>query len=310
MIPSATVLRSNSFNFAPVAELPKRAAGDAPGGCPIYVAPRAWHPARHLLLDAGARVIAHHAPTRDFSDEEIARVRARGQLYVDRSTKPAPDEFPRDLELLAPAPWCAGCDRRARCATTYVAAGDPFTRAEAEVRARITSLARAGGRVVDVGAGEGRHGDLWEPAARAGRLSLVAIEPDAQRAAALATRWPWADVRAISVEELAPGEPLDAVVALRSWNHLADPAGALEPLVRALKPSGVALFACDVAFGLVRTAEQRRRAEASPATFEHRRDDDSHDALRALAALPLEAIEHFPVAAGGANQWLLVMRRK
>lgn len=301
--------RGNSFTFAAERALPKLPGG----GCPIYAAPRAWHPARHLFLDGEGAIVQHFAGTRDFSEAAIAQTRALGQLYLDRSDKPAPDEFPRDLARLALADGCRRCDRRAGCAGTFApVAEDVFTRADERVRARVAAIAADGGRVVDVGCGDGRYGDLLAPAARAGRLRYLGVEPDAARAADLASRWPWAEVRAVPVEQLAVDGPLDALLVLRSWNHLADPAAALAPLVAALRPGAPMLVVDNVPFALVRTAAQAARAEAptSPAGFEHHRNDDADAAERALADLPLTVEAREPVAPDGANQWLLALRRR
>ncbi len=306
--------RSNSFNYSPERILPVDAS--APGNrCPLRESPRPYHLGRHLLLDAGDRLIVHHAGTRDFSEREIVEVkRALGQLYLDRSDKPAPDDFARDLAKLAPSPRCDGCPRRQECTGAFVAVeGDAFSRADEEVRAVVSAIATEGGRVIDVGCGDGRYGDLWEPAARDGRLRYLGVEPDEERASALAARWPWATVRACAIEALAEDEragPLDAVLALRSWNHLADPARALAPLALALRPGGRLVIADNVAFGLVRSHQQIARAERSAARFEHHRNDASQQVLAALASAPLDLERHAPVTPEGANQWLVVLRKR
>ena len=308
-------VRGNSFNYAPERALPKLGA-DAPGnGCPIYDSPLPWHLGRHLLLDDGERVIVHHTESRDFSEREIAHVkRGLGQVYLDRSDKAAPDDFPRDLEKLRLTDACRRCDRRERCAGTYARVdGDLFAVAEQAVRAELALVIAAGGRAIDVGCGDARYADLWEPAARAKTIDYLGVEPDAARAEALATRWPWATVRtsaieALPVEDLAA--PIDALLVLRSWNHLADPRSALAPAIDKLRPGGRLVVVDNVAFGLVRSHQQRARAERAPSLFEHHRNDESHDALVALAPFGLETVLHQPVEPDGSNQWLLSLRRR
>ncbi|MSP63174.1 MAG: radical SAM protein [Myxococcales bacterium] len=303
--------RSNSFTWTPDRTLKKPEGG----GCPIYDSPLPYHLGRHLLVDGGDHVIVHHTASRDFSEPEIARVkRDLGQVYLDRSDKPAPDDFPRDLQKLALAPICLPCDKRERCTGTYLTVDEElFGPADEAVRAHVRAIALLGGRVIDIGCGDGRYGDLWEEPARAGTLRYLGVEPDADRATRLAARWPWATVRsgpieALSDEDLA--DPIACLLVLRSWNHLADPARALAPLVERLAPGGLLLVVDNVAFGLVRSSTQQRRAERSAAGFEHHRNDDSTAALTALALLPLDPIEHLPVAREGSNQWLLALRRQ
>src|SRR5206468_5826426 len=55
--------RGNSLTFVAERALPKLDGG----GCPVYHAPRAHHPARALFLDGGGALTACWAPTRDFS---------------------------------------------------------------------------------------------------------------------------------------------------------------------------------------------------------------------------------------------------
>ena len=163
-----------------------------------------------------------------------------------------------------------------------------------------------GGLVVDVGCSDdGRYADLWQPAAETGRARYIGIEPDTARAQSLQQRFPWADVKAIPVESLSADlHNLEAVLVLRSWNHLKDPAAALAPLIAALKPGGLLLIVDNVAFGLCRTGQQRQQAETSTSIWEHFRNDDSQEAITRLAALPIKLIQEIPVTSTGANQWI------
>ncbi len=100
------------------------------------------------------------------------------------------------------------------------------------------------------------------------------------------------------------------MLALRSWNHLRRPAEALAPLVLALRPGGRLLVVDNVAFGLCRSELQRHRAETSTAIWEHYRNDDSPDAVRALQALPIDVVDEAQVVPEGANQWIVEWRRR
>ena len=78
---------------------------------------RAWCPARPILIarsSSGSRIeCASSRLGQEISiDGEISRTKALGQIYVDRSQKQWPDDFPDDLAALTPATECATCARR------------------------------------------------------------------------------------------------------------------------------------------------------------------------------------------------------
>jgi SAM-dependent methyltransferase len=125
--------------------------------------------------------------------------------------------------------------------------------------------------------------------------------------AAAAARRPWGRVR-VGTAETLDGEALaDAVLVLRSWNHIADPDRALAAFARLLRPGGTLLVVDNVAFGLARTRQQQRRAERGPAGFEHHRNDGAGEVhARVLRlALPLALAERCDVGPATSNQWLL-----
>lgn len=319
--PIAAGTRSNSWTYTPERSLDKLAGG----ACPVYASPIPYDLARTVFLDEGERLVQYRTESRDFCDAEMRHYKdGLGQLYLDVSDKPAPDDFARDLRKLRLSDACRACDKQSDCTGAWqVVPGDVFTLADRAVRDVIAGVieriagrsSATGGAVVDVGCSDdGRYADLWEAAARSGRVRYLGIEPDAERARALSQRFPWAEVRAIPVEELVvpAGEPeggLEAVLVLRSWNHLEKPAEALAPLVAALRPGGTLLVVDNVAFGLLRTQMQRHRAERSTSIWEHYRNDDSAAARLALSELPLELIAEIPITADGSNQWVLEYRK-
>jgi SAM-dependent methyltransferase len=308
--------RSNSWTYTPE----RRVAKLAGGACPIYSSPIPYDIGRTLFVDEGDHLVQYRTESRDFHDSETRHYkRTLGQVFIDVSDKPAPDDFATDLRKLRLADSCVACDKREDCANTYVKVEeDLFTAADRRVREVIAGVIERlgpGARVVDVGCSDdGRYADLWEPAARAGRVKYLGIEPEAERARRLAERFPWAEVRPIPVEELVADESavagLEAVLVLRSWNHIGKPVEALGPLVAALKPGGLVLVVDNVAFGLCRTDLQRHRAETSTSIWEHFRNDDSRDAIATLAALPLDVVSEIPVVPEGANQWIVELRKR
>ena len=224
---------------------------------------------------------------------------AKGQLYLDRSDKARLDDFAADLALLLPV----------GNGTWQVAPQQPFAAEEALLLARLRALT---GVVVDVGAGPVRYVHELAAAQRQGQLRYVAVEPD--RAALERTVAVLPD--ALCLQGAGEALPLgsgvaDAVLMLRSFNHLRDVPAALREVARVLRPGGT-FIACDnVAFGLCRSAEQLARAHAIPVSvtpFEHYRNADAPDAAAAIeAAVPgrfcLEEV--CAVAAGTSNQWFL-----
>lgn len=298
--------QSNAFHWA----LEGTVVGGAPGRCPVLslgVGP--WDPGRHLFVRNGARVARFHAATVDFTDAEVAEVKHRlGQVYLDRSGRDAPDDFAAQLLQLRRAADCAPCPERARCTGLFEPAPENvFARDEARVRALLAGLE---GDLLDVGCGEGPYAEALAGAARDGRLRYTGLEPDAGRAEALRARWPWARIVVASAEEaaLAPAS-LDHVLVLRSWNHLRDPAAALDRLLAALRPGGTLTVVDNVAFGLVRTRAQAARGERSAAGFEHWRNDGAAEAARWLEGRGLELLERRDVGPETSNQWVLRWRR-
>ncbi len=313
--PPAPRARSNSFHYVLEALVPTEAD---PAHCPLRdgaqgVTP--WDRGRHLFVRHQGRVARYRTETRDFADVELEHLKHRlGQVYVDVSRKAAPDDFARDLVQLSRSALCTGCSARDACTGLFEPRlEDVFGRDDALVRALLSTL---GGRVLDVGCGEGPYDDVLAPLAREGRIAWVGLEPDAAACARLRVRRPWGEVRE-GTAETAALEPasFDHVLVLRSWNHLADPDAALSQLLPALRPGGTITVVDNVAFGLARTPAHARRAERSRAGFEHHRNDDAGAAAAHVAraadalAIPLDVLERREVGPATSNQWLIRWKR-
>lgn len=297
--------QSNGFHW----KLEGMVVGGQPGRCPVLdlgVTP--WDRGRHLFVRNGERVARYRSDTGDFTDAEVADVKLRlGQVYLDRSRKDAPDDFARQLVQLRRSPSCQPCPERERCTGLFEPLlENVFARDDAHLRRLLAGLE---GDVLDVGCGEGPYAEVLAGSARAGRLRYTGLEPEAGRAAALRARWPWTRVVVGRAEEaeLEPGS-LDHVLLLRSWNHLRDPAAALDRLLAALRPGGTLLAVDNVAFGLVRTRAQAERGERSTATFEHYRNDGAEEAARWVEGRGLRLEERRDVGPETSNQWLLRWR--
>ena len=297
--------RSNSFNYTFEALLTDAHEGP----CPLLadgVTP--WDRGRHLFVKNGARIARFRTQSRDFSDVEIAAVKhERGQIYLDASKKPAPDDFARDLVKLERSASCRGCVEEARCTGMFEPVWeDVFTRDEAAVRRLIEDC---NGDVLDVGCGEGVHRELFRALVERGQVRYVGLDPDAERLAKLGHDGGFGELRVGEAEELADVARFDRILVLRSWNHLRNPRRALEVFHRALRPGAELTIVDNEAFGLARTTKQSVRAERSRARFEHYRNDGP-DAVEALArAFALELVERVETAPATSNQWLLRYRK-
>ena len=237
----------------------------------------------------------------------------RGQLYLDVSEKARLDDFAADLRLLQPV-HAPHATPQGLCAGSWqVAEQQPFAAEEAALRAVLATLR---GTVIDVGAGPIHYLRELQKAMDEGLLRYIAVEPD--RGALLASRE--ALPAGLHLEGTGEHLPLadasaDAVMMLRSFNHLHDPHAALREAARVLRPGGLLLLVDNVLFGLLRTDEQRRRAHAIPVTqtpFEHFRNADAALAIALLqdaTAGAFRVARREEVGPGRSNQWMVLAQR-
>lgn len=304
--------RANSYHFVPERDL-ARPAG-AP--CPIRKdGVRPYDRGRTLFLRLRDRMRLFRTETRDFADAELHAAKEElGQIYVDVSSKLAPDDFAKDLRKLRIAAECQACPRRPECTGCWEPVReDVFTRDDARVLEVLSALR---GRVLDLGCGEGPYLDALAAQARAGEIEYVGVDPDEGRLAVLGSRYPWPRARFVAARAEALPEDLgdfDHVLVLRSWNHLTDPGAAMAAALRRLRPGGTLLVVDNVAFGLVRGRAHAARAEAAPGNrFEHYRNDGAAEAARRLddlPRLPLRLLARRDVGPDTSNQWLLRYER-
>jgi MoaA/NifB/PqqE/SkfB family radical SAM enzyme/SAM-dependent methyltransferase len=301
--------RSNSYNFVPERDI----ARPPNTACPVRKdGTSPYDRGRTLFLRLRDRMRLFRTETRDFSDEELVAIKeGAGQIYVDVSTKLAPDDFARDLKKLQPSAECVRCPERPRCTGCFEPVPvDLFTRDD---RAVLEMLASLEGRVLDLGCGEGPYLEALAKRAEAGVLEYVGVDPDPGRLAVLASRHPSPRFSFVVGRAEDLGEDLgtfDHVLVLRSYNHLADPTRAIDRALERLRPGGT-LFLCDnVAFGLVRARAHAARAEVFPGNlFEHFRNDDAERAHRRLEGRPLRLVDRRDVGPETSNQWYLRYER-
>ena len=237
---------------------------------------------------------------------------ARGQLWLDASTKERLDDFASDLEPLRQLDdGSTVADGRWRPPRWGRAEGvAPFAAEEAWLQQRIAALR---GTVIDVGAGPLRYLQVIAPAIADGTLRYVAVEPDGGALAALRAALPGATLaRGVGETLPLPSRCADVVMVLRAWNHLSAPLSMLAEARRVLRPGGELLLVDNVAFGLLRDAEAAARAHAIPVDatpFEHFRNDDGAAAVAWLErAGGFSIVERQDVAPGKGNQWFVRAR--
>lgn len=292
--------RSNSFHFVPVRDVDR-----APGApCPLVdnaALRQVPSRARTLWLRLPGRMRLFETSSSDFSDAELGEIKhGVGQIYLDVSSKNRFDDFAKDLKRLKLATECEICDLASECAGAY--AKGPSADFAQEETALGEILQGLRGAVLDYGCGHAPYAELLAAAAVEGAVQYYGVEPDASARERLLQRRPWA-----LLSERVPEAPrsFDHVLLLRSINHLPDPAGTIADLLPRLKSSGTLLIVDNVAFGVVRSVEQARRAEHSSAAFEHFANASAEDIHARLSELPLRLLSRQDVTRSTANQWLL-----
>jgi MoaA/NifB/PqqE/SkfB family radical SAM enzyme/SAM-dependent methyltransferase len=302
--PIADRPRSNAFHW-----VFERVVGTTIGGCPVLAdGTTPWDRGRHVFVRKGERVARYRCDTRDFTDLEIEDTKhALGQIYVDVSSKEAPDDFAKDLRKLQRSALCAGCPAEPTCAGMFeIVREDVFTRDDARVRALLGGLR---GDVLDLGCGEAPYADVLAPLVARGQIRYVGLEPEAERLHALRARMKGATLVCGVAERLDDVLPasdrFDHVLLLRSWNHLRAPNDVVASIGRRVRPGGSVLVVDNVALGLVRARQQAERAEHGRAGFEHYRNDDAARAHAHLEPLGLRLVERHDIGPASSNQWLL-----
>lgn len=304
----STQPRSNSFHYTLRGVVGTLTSEDA-SGCPVLrTGPSRWPRGRVIFLRRDARVAAFMTDTGDFSDDELEAVKhGSGQVYLDISNKPAPDDFRVDLRKVQRSAVCAGCVAFGQCAGLFDPSPEEvFGRDDAVVESMIAGLR---GSVLDVGCGQGPYGSVLGTLAAQRSISYVGVDPEAEHIAELRLRWPWATLRVGTAEGLDSSERFDHVLVLRSWNHLEHPARAMAAIARMLRPAGTLLVVDNVAFGLVRSRRQATRAEGGPARFEHYRNDGADEAEAVLAPTGLTLVDRWDVTPATSNQWWVRWRK-
>jgi MoaA/NifB/PqqE/SkfB family radical SAM enzyme/SAM-dependent methyltransferase len=302
---------SNSFGYEPLEDWPDFDVA----ACPILAGERTLSEPERLLLvaqDTGVRLV--RTDSADFDAAQLLRTKHDlGQLYLDISGRLFHEDFSTDMRKLDLHPVCAACPKRRDCATVQVArdTGNVFISAEAEL---IEVLRGLSGRVLDVGGGPLRYGDLFGSLVDNGTISYFVVEPDINpvlsdflRNHRLTDR-----IFAGRIEDYdAEPDSLDWILVLRSHNHLYDLELAYRNMAGWLKPGGRLLLVDNTVYGVVRSREvwDQIAREGGAVRFEHFNNHTSTEAIPIVSAAGLKLIEDHPVTPQSANQWWCVFEK-
>lgn len=257
-------------------------------------------PDRNLVLTRGGSTWLLEADDGWFRRHCLAETRERGLLYMNVSDRAHLDDFRVQLRRLQRSPGCDGCARP--CPGAFEEAVEPILmREEAEVTRVLEGLA---GDVLDVGFGPDYHGELFARLHDTGRIRYAGLEPEAADFERLARRRPDLAWACTTLERLEPGDRrFDAVLLLRSWNHLVDLPTATTKLQAVLRPGGRLIVVDNVRFGYHLPPGVARDHGGR---FEHYRNHDLSEAEKVLTAVGFHVVTRSPLAPGGDNQWMLV----
>ncbi len=294
----------NSFNWVPA----PRDERLEPRACPIRAGLRPPpDPLRGILVrTAPDRARRHQTPTRDFSDETLrVAVREQQQTYAAPGAARLVTDFAAQLRRLRLAPSCRRCPTRPLCGGLLEETPGPaFRRVQSLLDRRLRRLAE---RVLDVGCGTAPYRSALEPAARAGRLRYLGLDPRPPRGPAA----PGFEFRRTTLDRFhRSGPPFDAVLALRSLAHLPRLERALRRLAGLTRAGGTVLLAEDVVFGIVRDAPALRRVVSrNDLPFEHRTNLTLEEAAAAAAAAGLRETARWSTRDTDSTLWILELTK-
>lgn len=267
-----------------------------------FPAPAPGSPERTVWTQWQGRDGPYVTDTADYAPGRLRQIRDDlGQVYVQLDNQPMVNDFPGQLRKLLPVAGQPG----------HFAATDrdPFGPAEAQVRRILSGMQ---GRVLDVGCGQSRYGDLLSSKLESGEIDYVGLDPapgENIRALAESGR---IDLRRQGLEEGGfQRREFDWILVLRSHNHLADLWTAYVRILAALRWGGRLLVVDNVSFGLVRPAVTEAAIKALPPGEgnEHLRDHDQDAAASFLQRFPLVEVARQAVGPTTANQWLLLFQK-
>ena len=296
---------SNSFNFEAQGPAEKMDLSQ----CPIRFGSRPPpDPVRGIAVVSSQHEIQRYlADTRDFSDATISEsVGGLGQVYRNRGGKLLLDDLSRDLVPLALACECRDCHMKPLCGGVWQATQDTsFEQAQTAIVRLITSL---NGSVLDVGCGHMPYRTALEPLIENGRLSYLGIDPYSVPTDSRTNL----RFRRTSLEDFQWDGPLfDAVLALRSLNHLESIRAAFLKMTSLVKPGGLIILAEDEVFGIIRTKQTLQAVKKqNHLPYDHRVNLSLGQAVESVKDCQLTIEEKLSPIETKSTLWLLTCRKR
>ena len=301
-------VRANSYNY----ELDRSfdSFDIRPGACTAMTLGLELPPERYVFLQRDEDVALFTTPTHDFTADELRWIRDDlEQVYIDVAESATLHDFYTGVRRTRTHEACKACPDRVRCGGALVV--DPELPFLPEERWLQHEVARARGRMLDVGCGEQPYREVLASAIAVGHLEYHGLDPDAAALERFRAAGVGGTLHVGTIEDF-PTEhgPFDVVVAFRSPNHFRDMAAAFARMTELLRPGGL-LYLCDsIAFGMLRTPRQVAYAdENAPVGHEHFRNWSSEQIVSLLERFPVRIVEHHPVRPDGSNQWLVKAER-
>jgi SAM-dependent methyltransferase len=301
-------LRANSFNYELIREV--QPFHLEPGNCSARSLPSARNPVRSLLLVHDDSVSLYESPTRDFTDQEIARVKDElQQVYADDHENAVLNEFTSNVRRIRIDAGCPTCpDRPTCCGAFRVDPEPPFAREE---RWLAKEVSRLRGRVLDVGCGDLLYRDELASLIERGEIEYHGLDPDEGALERIRQLGSGGTLHHGQIEtfSFAPGY-FDYVLVFRSLNHFRDMTRAFEVMSKLMRVHAQMVLCDSPPFAMLRTRKQVEYADDNaPLGHEHYRNWTSHQVVEFLKRFPFRVDVHRPVSAKTSNEWIVKVMR-
>lgn len=307
----ARALRANSFNYERRERLPGFHLQAPRSNCSARDLDFQGRPLRSLLLRQGEEVTLCQTTTSDFTDDELRQVKdIDEQLYLDLSREATLTDFLQSVRRTRLHDVCRRCRDRGDCASLYEPIeAPPFAEEEQLIRERLQSVR---GRVLDVGCGEGAYREVLDELLDNGLIEYHGLDPDERSLERLRQEKSGLSLHRATIEAFTWQEDgFDALLLLRSFNHIHDLDRAFTNIVELLEPEGRLLLCDSPPFAMIRSLRQVDFAdEHARYGHEHYRNWTSYQVLELLERYPLRTVLHRPVSSKSSNQWVLELEKR
>lgn len=277
--------------------------------CPIRAGTRPPpDPVRGILLRGeDGRFLRLETRTRDFSDGTIGRViRETGQVYLDTAGDVLVRDFGSQLRKASLYASCVRCPRRPLCGGAWK---PEESRSFRHARKLLDDILRTlEGTVLDVGCGEAPYLEVLQPAILAGRLRYTGVDPSG---AAFRTG-PGRELFRTGLESFQwHGDRFDAVLCLRSLNHLESLRDGLARIAALLAEGGTLVLSEDVVFAAVRPPDTLDAVHARrDLPYQHRSNPFPDEVEPLASAAGMEVVSRYTPAQTRSTIWIMTLKKR